>query len=84
LRSWFDVSGTRGETDGRHSHAWIKQGDIIIDITADQFDEIKAPIIETKASPWHDSFDTELLHEADFHVYDQATIRGSTVPCNLT
>ena len=72
--AWDYVSGMRGEGDGRHSHAWIKQGDIIIDITADQFDEIEAPVIVTNASPWHDSFDTEILHEADFHVYDQATI----------
>ena len=66
--AWDYVGGMRGEGDGRHSHAWIKQGDIIIDITADQFDEIEAPVIVPNASAWHDSFDTEILHEADIHV----------------
>lgn len=74
MGSWDYVSGMRGKANDRHSHAWIKRGDIIIDITADQFDEIKASVIVAKASLWHDSFDTEILHEADFHVYDPATI----------
>lgn len=64
----------RGEGDGRHSHAWIKQGDIIIDITADQFDEIETPVIVTNASAWHNRFDSKILFEADFHVDDQAAI----------
>ena len=73
--AWDYVSGMRGEFGRRHSHAWIQQGDIIIiDITTDQFDEIETPVIVTNASAWHDSFDSEILHEAGFHVYDHAAI----------
>lgn len=44
--------------DGREkSHAWIKVGDVIVDITADQFGG--APVIVTINSPWHTAWTTE-------------------------
>lgn len=71
----FDyVSGIGEDEDGeRTSHAWLRQGDIIVDITADQFRD-KAPVIVTDASPWHEGFEVEVPHEADFHVYDANTV----------
>ncbi|RSC20992.1 hypothetical protein EFR00_00415 [Rhizobium sophoriradicis] len=61
-----------GERDD-HSHAWVQQGDIIIDITADQFAEIDRPIIVTANPDWHNEFKAEVLHEADFTIYDAYT-----------
>ncbi|KAB2716400.1 hypothetical protein F9K97_24275 [Brucella anthropi] len=56
----------------RYSHAWLRQGRIVVDITADQFPD-QAPVIVTDRSPWHDGFEVEVPHEADFHVYDGHT-----------
>lgn len=71
----FDyVLGMREDADGeRYSHAWLRQGGVIVDITADQFPG-NAPVIVTHASSWHDGFEVEVLHEADFHVYDAYTV----------
>lgn len=71
----FDYVLGMGEDEdgGQYSHAWLRQGDIIVDITADQF-RAKAPVIVTDASPWHEGFSTQVLHEADFHVYDSYTV----------
>jgi hypothetical protein len=44
--------GRRGEK----SHAWLKRGDLIVDITADQFDDQESPIIVSTNSEWHSSF----------------------------
>ena len=38
--------------DGRQ-HVWLRREDILIDITADQFDEGEAKVIVTRHSPWH-------------------------------
>jgi len=36
------------------THTWLEYGDLIIDITADQFGQ--APVIVTRSSPWHARF----------------------------
>ncbi len=47
----FDkVEGRR--PDGRE-HVWLSRSDVVIDITADQFDEGQAQVIVTRESPWH-------------------------------
>ncbi|RYZ17888.1 MAG: hypothetical protein EOO70_00630 [Myxococcaceae bacterium] len=63
-----------GVRDGRESHAWLQQGEILIDITADQFSTESAPIepvIVTNApNPLHLSFETEVVHEvAGYQTY---------------
>lgn len=68
------VQGQRGEAEDRHSHAWLRQEDILIDITADQFSEIDAPVIVTNDTAWHDSFETEVPHQADFAIFDENTV----------
>jgi hypothetical protein len=52
------VSGRRhlpGDDQGR-SHAWLRQGEVIVDITADQFGEGHGSVVVTTDSSWHDSF----------------------------
>jgi len=34
---------------------WLQKEDLVIDITADQFDEIDCKAIVTRQSPWHAS-----------------------------
>jgi len=48
---------------GAISHAWLELGDIIIDITADQFDDCSERIIVAKESEFHNRFVIDLRHE---------------------
>lgn len=57
----------------RQSHAWLQLDDIIIDITADQFDESKDAVIVTKDDGWHKTFKIRTKHVADIGVYDRGT-----------
>jgi len=56
-----------------HSHAWLQQGDLIVDITADQFPDVADPVIVTRQSDWHNKFQGEAQHVADYEVYDERT-----------
>lgn len=53
----FDyVLAMRGKADPgaqRASHAWLERADLVIDITADQFDGMDNPVIVTTDSDWH-------------------------------
>ena len=51
---------------GKQSHAWLEYMDLIIDITADQFPEIKDKVIVTKDRTWYSQFDSQSRHEGDF------------------
>ena len=51
------------------SHAWLQQGELIVDITADQFPEVSEPVIVTAESAWHSQFEGTLQHAADYRVY---------------
>lgn len=40
-----------------HSHAWLEKNGLIVDITADQFPEIKQTVFVGYEYRWHDEFD---------------------------
>ena len=55
----------------RTTHAWLQRGELVVDITADQFSEIDAPVIVAEPSDWHRSFeDWRATHVADLRIYD--------------
>jgi len=61
------------------THAWLAVGDIIIDITADQFGQ--APVIVTRESAWHAEWDAEkgrppICSQAQWAMYPLATWRA--------
>jgi hypothetical protein len=66
--------GWRVTGDRRASHAWLQQGDLVIDITADQFPEIDRPVIVERGSAWHAQLEGETEHEGDYRVYDETTV----------
>ncbi len=48
------ISGQKHWPDGRFStHAWLQNGQWVVDITADQFPEVQQAIIVSSDSPWH-------------------------------
>jgi hypothetical protein len=55
---WSDLHaavGTRNN-DPNYQHAWLRSGDILVDITADQFGEGQHPVVATRHSPWHEAW----------------------------
>lgn len=71
--TFSSVFGMRGEGNNRRSHAWLEGEGLIVDITADQFDEVTERVIVAEHSDWHATFDTEVMHEGDHRTYDEVT-----------
>ncbi len=61
-----------GWRDGR-SHAWLQAGALIIDITADQFDDFDDPVFVSDHSPWHEGFAGTDQHAANLNVFGEPT-----------
>ena len=51
---------------GQQSHAWLECDDLIVDITADQFPEIKEKILVTTDRFWHKKFKGQIRSDGDF------------------
>lgn len=62
------ICGTRGchEDGSWTSHAWLHRNGLIVDITADQFDDGPGPIIVSENSAWHQAFDWSSPSSSDF------------------
>lgn len=57
----------------KHSHAWLQRGNLIVDITADQFEDQTQSVIVTVDQGWHSHFDGKEEHVADMDIYDLHT-----------
>jgi len=55
------------------SHAWLQSNDLIVDITADQFDERTEKVIVGKETIWHKKLNGKPQHVADFRIFDLYT-----------
>ena len=64
------VSGRRGslEDSSWTTHAWLKNNDFLVDITADQFGDGLPKIIVAQESEFHKSFKSKETHIADFMI----------------
>lgn len=55
------ISAQRGSYDDQanpyRTHAWLQQGNLRIDITADQFPDFQQAVFVSDSSPWHDGFE---------------------------
>ena len=69
------VCGERGyKQDGDWtSHAWLQKGNLVVDITADQFDGDIDKVIVAENSDWHSQFTVEDEHPACYRKYDEHT-----------
>ena len=56
------------------SHAWLQRDSIIVDITANQFQDQIEPVIVTEDHSWHSQFNIKNKHIADFTIYDKSTV----------
>lgn len=50
------------------THAWLQRNDLIIDITADQFDDVKIPVVVAKNPSWYRGFRMENRGIADLRL----------------
>ncbi|WP_141505724.1 hypothetical protein [Paenibacillus luteus] len=55
---------------GSQSHAWIQVDNLIIDITADQFDDVSDRVILTEYSVWHSEFVVSDRYLSDFEQHN--------------
>src|SRR4051812_43050826 len=68
LGAWEYVAGVARSARDRYSHAWIRQGDLIVDITAEQFPECPPGVLVTTDPGWHSQFEIDVQHDADVNV----------------
>lgn len=52
------------------SHAWLETMDWIIDITADQFEQIEDTVMITNNRSWHSQFKNQKSTNADFETFN--------------
>ena len=66
------VSAVRGEMADSTwtTHAWLARGDLVIDITADQFPDAPAGVIVDSPSLWHQQFDAAEGEPSDFRLWN--------------
>lgn len=56
------VCGTRRGSETA-THVWLQRGELVVDITADQFDdEVSAPVIVSADARWHRVWDRRVSH----------------------
>lgn len=70
------VSGERGNHSDNTwtSHAWLQCGELVVDITADQFADAPMPVVVADPSPWHRGFAVDSRHPANLKAW-----RGSGI-----
>lgn len=71
------ISGIRGnwEDDTWTSHAWLARGDLVIDITADQFNDAPTGVIVKSPSIWHQQFHGETIGCSDFRSWHGSSMQ---------
>ena len=62
-----------GQREG-HTHAWLQQGLVMVDVTADQFEDYHGAVWVTVEHGWHSQFNGEVVGKADFEQYDAYTV----------
>lgn len=68
------ICGNRRGPGGSSSHAWLSNGEWIVDITADQFPDVAEQVIVSRDSLWHTTW------EHDRPTPGTLTAHGANVP----
>lgn len=77
INGFILIRGERGEGSSLETHYWLEKGDMLVDITADQFEDMDEEIVITKTnSEWHRTFDKSVVHEADYRVIAAGDVRA--------
>ena len=65
------MAGQFKDKENLPSHAWLQNKEFIVDITADQFEDIYIKVWVTSQSKWHQGLDGTKVHAASFECYDK-------------
>lgn len=68
------------DDQNHYTHAWLKQRNVIVDITADQFNDIQQKVIVTTNSNWYKKFYIDSETDANLEKYDSYT-RAQLLDC---
>jgi hypothetical protein len=69
INGFILIKGKRGVGSSLETHYWLEKDKMIVDITADQFEDIHEAIFITDSnSTWHGTFKKEIRQEADYHM----------------
>jgi len=76
INGFILIKGKRGESISIETHYWLEHGDMIVDITADQFDEINERVVITETnSKWYGTFSRSVIQEADCRMIAALDVR---------
>lgn len=59
-----------GRRENGNSHAWLQRDSIIVDITADQFEEVSEHVYVGPLNDWYRSFEVQQEHQAGYSRLD--------------
>ncbi len=77
IRAFNLIKGKRGEGHSLETHYWLERDNIIVDITADQFDDVNEDVVITGIDAnWYNSFKKEIRQEANFRKIPFKDIRN--------
>lgn len=70
-KGYSDVEYVNGQHGGMQTHAWLEVDGLIIDITADQFEEIDDAVMFTRDRSFHKRFKVLEQRKCDFGTYSR-------------
>lgn len=80
----IEIQAQRDNDDGTDPHSWLMVGNVIVDITSDEFDDSEERVIVSEYSPWHDSW--EIIKRGDIvriETYDQINYGTQLKPSDV-
>ena len=77
INGFILIKGKRGEGNSLETHYWLEKGDILVDITADQFEDTNEEVVITETdSRRYGTFDKSILQEADYRMIAARDVRA--------
>ncbi len=77
LGGFILIKGRRGEGNSPETHYWLEKGDLLLDSTADQFEDVNEQIVIAQTdSSWYGTFEKSIQQEADYRVTAAKDVRA--------
>ncbi len=72
------IKGKRGDGTSLETHYWLEKDNIVVDISADQFEGIneEVVVITQTDSVWYRTFEKSIVQEADYRLIAATDVRA--------